>query len=238
MDDEASIVSIIGSCRRTNRWRIAEETSVKTLFGRCYLDMREADCDAKLIELDIVSVFANVTIIVPDGCDIRPSGGAILGSFSCLVPVSDKTCKLPPIEIESNTIFGRLRIATISEIPAKKKRRWRRKQQAITPPLVTPAEPTQSVQDALGIAPEPEEVDVNQPDFAPVSGATFVDMPEIADEAPEPVDPATLPSDAATEIDSMSNEDAPSAPTDIVDEAPAEAGPDEAVSKPAEAPAS
>ncbi|MFV1991987.1 MAG: LiaF domain-containing protein, partial [Acidimicrobiales bacterium] len=110
MSEDARIVSVIGGCRRQNRWRVAEDTSVMTLFGRCILDLREAECEAATIDISVLNVFANVTIIVPEGSDVRPSGMALLGSSSCLVPVSDKASPLPPIDVDGMTVFGRLRI--------------------------------------------------------------------------------------------------------------------------------
>ncbi len=109
-DDEARIVSVIGGARRTSRWRIAEDTSVLTLFGRCLLDLREAETEADELWFSVASVFATVEIIVPEGTIVQPSGMAFLGASSCEVPRSKRRGPLPALEIDSITVFGSLRI--------------------------------------------------------------------------------------------------------------------------------
>ncbi|MEO1062536.1 MAG: hypothetical protein AAFZ07_14060 [Actinomycetota bacterium] len=109
-DDEARIVSVIGGARRTSRWRIAEDTSVLTLFGRCLLDLREAETEAGELWFSVASVFATVEIIVPEGTIVQPSGMAFLGASSCEVPRSSRRSTLPAIEIDNVTVFGTLRI--------------------------------------------------------------------------------------------------------------------------------
>lgn len=109
-DDEARIVSVIGGARRTSRWRIAEDTGVLTLFGRCLLDLREAETEANELWFSVASVFAVVEIIVPEGTIVQPSGMAFLGVSSCEVPRSKRSGPLPAIEIDSVTVFGSLRI--------------------------------------------------------------------------------------------------------------------------------
>jgi hypothetical protein len=109
-DDEARIVSVIGACRRTSRWRVAEDNRVLALFGRCLLDLREAETDGPRLGFDILSVFASVEIIVPEGSDVQPSGLALLAAAQCEVPPSSEPGPLPPIEIDSVTVFGRLRV--------------------------------------------------------------------------------------------------------------------------------
>ena len=109
-DDEARIVSVIGGAKRTSRWRIAEDTSVLTLFGRCLLDLREAETEAGELWFSVASVFATVEIIVPEGTIVQPSGMALLGASTCEVPASRRVSPLPAIEIDNITVFGRLRI--------------------------------------------------------------------------------------------------------------------------------
>ncbi|MEM8903616.1 MAG: hypothetical protein AAGA17_12670 [Actinomycetota bacterium] len=109
-DDEARIVSVIGGAKRTSRWRIAEDTSVLTLFGRCLLDLREAETEAGELWFSVASVFATVEIIVPEGTIVQPSGMALLGASTCEVPASRRVSPLPAIEIDNITVFGSLRI--------------------------------------------------------------------------------------------------------------------------------
>lgn len=123
-DDEARIVSVIGGARRTNRWKVAPQTSVLTLFGRCLLDLRRADTAADEIWFGATSVFATVEIIVPEGTVVQPSGMAFLAGSSCVVPEAKTASHLPEIEIEATTVFGRLDIHTGDPRPRRGPIRW------------------------------------------------------------------------------------------------------------------
>lgn len=135
-DDHLSIVSVFGGNRRGGRWRVPESTSITALFGRAFLDLREAECSAKQISVTCMSVFAGVTILVPEGADVRPAGTAILASSSCHIPMTDTRSLLPPILVSSTTILGKLRVQTI-EVPPKAKRSAQKQQRRTTPVRVT-----------------------------------------------------------------------------------------------------
>ena len=86
-----------------------------TLFGRAVIDLRQARTSAEELEFTCMSVFANITFLVPEGAEVRPSGMAILGSSKCMVPESDQPSALPAMSVDATTIFGRLRIRTTDE---------------------------------------------------------------------------------------------------------------------------
>jgi hypothetical protein len=126
MDDDAQIFSVIGGAKRSGRWRVPASTRTLTLFGRCLIDLRQAETTADELSFSCISVFAGVTFIVPEGAEVRPSGMAILGSARSLVPVSDSPATLPPISIDAITVLGRLRIRTTDEEPEEELRdSWR-----------------------------------------------------------------------------------------------------------------
>ncbi len=131
MDDDAQIFSIIGGAKRSGRWRVPASTRTMTLFGRCLIDLRQAETTADELSFSCVSAFAGVTFIVPEGAEVRPSGMAILGSARSLVPVSDTPAHLPPISIDAVTVMGRLRIRTTDEEPEEELRdSWRERRRA------------------------------------------------------------------------------------------------------------
>ena len=131
MDDDARIFSVVGSARRSGRWRVPASTRTLTLFGRCLIDLRQAETTAHELSFSCISAFAGVTFIVPEGAEVRPSGVAVLGSARSLVPVSDSPAHLPPISIDAVTILGRLRIRTTDEEPDEELRdSWRERRRA------------------------------------------------------------------------------------------------------------
>lgn len=131
MDDDAQIFSVIGGAKRSGRWRVPASTRTLTLFGRCLIDLRQAETTADELSFSCISAFAGVTFIVPEGAEVRPSGVAVLGSARSLVPVSDTPANLPPISIDAITVLGRLRIRTTDEEPEEELRdSWRERRRA------------------------------------------------------------------------------------------------------------
>jgi hypothetical protein len=131
MDDDAQIFSVIGGAKRSGRWRVPASTRTLTLFGRCLIDLRQAETTADELSFSCISAFAGVTFIVPEGAEVRPSGVAVLGSARSLVPVSDSPANLPPISIDAITVLGRLRIRTTDEEPEEELRdSWRERRRA------------------------------------------------------------------------------------------------------------
>lgn len=139
-DANAKIFSIIGSGSRSGRWLVPARTNMKTLFGRAVIDLRDAQSSAEEIEFTCLSILANVTFIVPEGAEVRPSGMAIFGSSRSTVPLSDKECDLPAISVDATTIFGRLRIRTTELDPAKEAKKARKAERKKAPAPVA-AEP-------------------------------------------------------------------------------------------------
>lgn len=111
-DDEARIFSVLSGTRRRSRWRLAASNTVLTVFGRTFLDMRHAETPASAVDMRIWCVFGSVTILVPEGADVRPSGMAFLGTSDCVVPTLPVDAGFPPLDVEANVVFGRVRVRT------------------------------------------------------------------------------------------------------------------------------
>lgn len=154
-DSNAKIFSVIGGCGRSGRWLVPEKTNMMTLFGRAVIDLRDARTNAEELEFTCLSVFANITFIVPEGAEIRPSGMAIFGSSRSTVPTSGAPCDLPPISIEATTVIGRLRIRTTEEVPDHDLSRRKRRRQSKTRGSVAS---TQTVADVPAIVEQPTSV--------------------------------------------------------------------------------
>lgn len=169
-DSNAKIFSMVGGCRRSGRWLVPAKTNMMTLFGHAVIDLRDARTSADELEFTCLSVFANITFIVPEGAEIRPSGMAILGSSKSTVPISGGSCDLPPISAEATTIIGRLRIRTTEEVPDHDlSRRQRRRQLKIQDGSIADDPPEATASPALVISdPEPQMSEPGAPrDLSP-----------------------------------------------------------------------
>ncbi len=120
----AKMSAILGRNRRLGQWQIPERSAVFALFGTCHLDMRKAytEEDLKEVKMSATTIFGGVEIIVPDGVEVRPSGAAFLASSIFEVPRIREDASLPPLILDSFTLFGRLRLHTvIDEVEAAAK---------------------------------------------------------------------------------------------------------------------
>lgn len=115
MAKPAQMTAFLGRSRRLGLWQIPPKSTVFALFGSCHLDMRQAYADKELeqVKMKVTSIFGGVEIIVPDGVEVRPSGAAFLASSNFEVPKLREDASLPPIILDSLTVFGRLRLHTV-----------------------------------------------------------------------------------------------------------------------------
>lgn len=111
----AKMSAVLGRNRRLGQWKIPAKSSVLAVFGTCHIDMRKAytEADISQVKMSITSIFGGVEIIVPDGVDIRPSGVAFLASSEFEVPKIREDASLPPLVLDTLTLFGRLRLHTV-----------------------------------------------------------------------------------------------------------------------------
>ncbi len=124
--DTSRIVSVFGGNRRRSRWLLAGDTSVLNVFGRSCLDLREVECRSDEVAMAVVAVLGSVTILVPEGADVRLSGASFLASSDCLVVGTDAASPLPPLMVTATTIMGRTKVISLPygvEAPTRKRRR-------------------------------------------------------------------------------------------------------------------
>lgn len=110
----AKMTALLGSCRRTGRWKIAARSTAFVFLGNCSIDYREAyvDVEDESIRLSVLCVLGRATFIVPEGSDVQPSVVSLLGSTVFDVPEVDAESPLPTLIIDSTTLLGRCRIVT------------------------------------------------------------------------------------------------------------------------------
>jgi hypothetical protein len=124
--DVSRIISVFGGNRRRSRWLLAGDTSVLNVFGRSCLDLREVECRSDEVAMTVLAVLGSVTILVPEGADVRLSGASFLASSDCLVVRSDGASPLPPLMVTATTIMGRTKVISLPpgvEAPARTRRR-------------------------------------------------------------------------------------------------------------------
>lgn len=116
MSYTAKVIAVLGRTLRAGRWKLADDTLVIAVFGRCVLDLSRAYVDEEDEELSmtVFAMFGSVTIVLPPGCDVEPSGIALIASSEVEIPSEkgdDITQEvLAPMDISWFAMFGRVRI--------------------------------------------------------------------------------------------------------------------------------
>lgn len=78
--DTEPVLAVFGSEKRGGRWVVPSELPVTAVCGEVKLDLQEALLARSEVVINVTAVFGEVTLIVPDGVDVRLSGPALLGS--------------------------------------------------------------------------------------------------------------------------------------------------------------
>lgn len=104
--DARSLVAVFGAEERTGRWVVPARLPATAVFGNITLDLREALLQRREVVINAMAVCGNVTLIVPEGVEVRMSGPpAILGSKTSRV-----RGELPPgspvVEVHSVVLCG------------------------------------------------------------------------------------------------------------------------------------
>jgi len=113
----AKLTAILGSCKRTGRWKIRPHTKALVLFGNCKIDYRDAyaDDDLEEIKLDVLCLFGRAVFTLPPGTNVQPSSVSVLSSSNFEVEATSETSELPSIKMEAITIFGKCRVHTFED---------------------------------------------------------------------------------------------------------------------------
>jgi hypothetical protein len=102
------LVGVFGPLSRRGRWQLAGRTIALSIFAPCSLDLRSATFPQDEATLWVFSVFAPVSITVPEQVDVD------LGAFTVFAPTFERgtPAALPPeaprLRIRGASVFGPL----------------------------------------------------------------------------------------------------------------------------------
>lgn len=79
--DRASVATaILGSVKRTGRWRLGAGLHVRTLLGSCLLDLRDAAISSRMSTIDLDVMLGSVEVVVPVGVEVDVDVSTCMGS--------------------------------------------------------------------------------------------------------------------------------------------------------------
>ena len=113
------MVAVFGGVERKGRWRMRARSQATAIFGGVDLDLREADFDAPVVELNVQACFGGVDIKVPAGIDVRTETVNILGGTD-VKNLGEPVEGAPTLVIKGIVLFGGV------DVKGPRPRRWGR----------------------------------------------------------------------------------------------------------------
>jgi hypothetical protein len=117
------LVGVMGSAKRSGRWRVGHELHAVSIMGDCKIDLREAIIDAPVITIDALAIMGSVEVIVPEGVEVVLEGIAIMGSK--VLRMSDAAIGLgaPLVRVTGMALMGEIKVRNR---PSLTERVWKR----------------------------------------------------------------------------------------------------------------
>lgn len=97
-------VSPIGGFKRRGRWKLAHRTVAITLLGGMNLDLSEAELSANEVTLTAISLVGGVSLRVPPGVRIVPTGFSLLGGRR--IDLDDPDPGAPTVRVKAFSLIG------------------------------------------------------------------------------------------------------------------------------------
>jgi hypothetical protein len=103
------ISAIMSSDQRQGRWTVPEHMQVRTIMGEVTLELQEAVLTAHVTRIDAKVTMGSVSVIVPEGVEVRLMGTAIMGEKSSNM-THQPVAGAPVIEINARVLMGSLEV--------------------------------------------------------------------------------------------------------------------------------
>lgn len=108
----ARFIAVLGRTRRVGRWKVSDANQVIAILGKCHLDLTEAfvDDEAEEVSMSVLTIFGSVSMLLPEGSKVRPSGIAVLAADAIDLPTTDEVTALAPLNLTWAALFARVRV--------------------------------------------------------------------------------------------------------------------------------
>ena len=113
------MVAIFGGVERKGRWRMRARSQVTAVFGGVDLDLREADFDAPVVEVNVQTCFGGVDIKVPAGITVRDETTHVFGGVD-VKNLGEPVEGAPVLVLRGTVLFGGI------DVKGPRPRRWGR----------------------------------------------------------------------------------------------------------------
>jgi class 3 adenylate cyclase len=107
-----SAVAIFSGHRQTGVWRPNETIGAFALMGSVDLDLRHAEIEHPVIQINATSIMGSVEVIVPEGVDVELTGFNLMGSKESRVDEGPRRPGAPLIRVNACVIMGSVLVRT------------------------------------------------------------------------------------------------------------------------------
>ncbi|GIH13086.1 DUF1707 SHOCT-like domain-containing protein [Rugosimonospora africana] len=120
------VTCVFSENKRRGRWRMPGVLRVLTVFGDCELDLREAQTDAEVVEINGRCVFGSFKVIVPEGVEVDLQGSTMFGSKALALAPVPRLPGTPVVRVKVNTYFGEIKVRSQGPNSGSALARWAR----------------------------------------------------------------------------------------------------------------
>ena len=113
------MIAVFGGVERKGRWRVRARNQVTAVFGGVDIDLREADFDSSVIELNLQTCFGGVDILVPAGITVRNETVNIFGGTD-VKNLGEPVPGAPTLVLKGTVFFGGV------DVKGPRPKRWGR----------------------------------------------------------------------------------------------------------------
>lgn len=120
------VTCVFSENKRVGRWRMPRALRVVNVFGETELDLREAQIDADVVEINGRCVFGAVKVVVPEGVEVDMAGSAIFGSRKMHLAPVPRVAGTPLVRVNVNVAFGEIEVRSKGPNSGSALARWAR----------------------------------------------------------------------------------------------------------------
>lgn len=99
---------------RSGPWELAARSEFRSVFGTITLDLSQARLPGSEVDLEIFNLFGTVTVVVPEGVDVRVTGGGMFASQVIQPHTAPAVPGAPRLRINARGPGGTLYVRTKS----------------------------------------------------------------------------------------------------------------------------
>jgi Domain of unknown function (DUF1707)/Cell wall-active antibiotics response 4TMS YvqF len=104
------IIAVMADESRSGRWAVPAQLRSVAVMGSVKLDLTEAVPTARETHLNCVSIMGDVSIIVPEGVDVRMDGTAIMGEKTVKKLRTPPVAGAPVIHVHAFAVMGSIEV--------------------------------------------------------------------------------------------------------------------------------